>query len=498
LKFLKKNFSSIAIIICCLPVFFLNIKNSHDWGDDFAQYLLQARNIVEHHPQTDNGLVFDSETNDYALRAYPVGFPLMIAPIYYFSGTNVKPLSYLMSTVLFVFCIVLFLYFKKYFSELTAFFLVLIFLYNPFTISFKMEVLSDLPFALLLLVATFLFTRPQNKYPFVLLIGVIAGLAMSTRGIGIIFPAALIIYSLKEIFLQLRTGQKIQVEYLKHPFFIIVVALLVYYILNVNLFPISSKSFFDFYSNAYHAENLKEAVLKNLEYNIEVFKAFFDPNAKEWQFAPRIAKSFAFTFLLLGMVSKWSRRIYFEDILVIAYIIILLVYPYAHGGFRFILPIFPFLIKYIIAGMKCIHLSITLNKKIVIVLVGVSMLLTYLPTIRDTIEYKNYPVHGPQEISSQQAFEYIQGFVPDNAIIAFIKPRILPLYALRKSVYVPSDLSAGWMYLFFNRINVHYFLYSTQCEEVTDFRLKNFIGSYQNEMKILWHNEHFILYSNLP
>ena len=76
--------SGIACILFLLPLLYINAKDCHDWGDDFAQYFLQARNIVENRPQTDNGLVFDKVDGDFALHAYPAEFPLIICPFYYF------------------------------------------------------------------------------------------------------------------------------------------------------------------------------------------------------------------------------------------------------------------------------------------------------------------------------------------------------------------------------------------------------------------------------
>ena len=75
----QKIFMALAILLL-LPLFFLNVKTSHDWGDDFAQYLIQAKNIVHHHSQTDNSLIYNGQVNCYSLPAYPVGFPLLLKP----------------------------------------------------------------------------------------------------------------------------------------------------------------------------------------------------------------------------------------------------------------------------------------------------------------------------------------------------------------------------------------------------------------------------------
>ena len=79
-------------LLILVPLLFLSIPNAHDWGDDFAQYLMQGRNLVEGRAQTDNGLIFDSGSGQFAVQAYPVGFPLLIAPIIATYGLQIKPL----------------------------------------------------------------------------------------------------------------------------------------------------------------------------------------------------------------------------------------------------------------------------------------------------------------------------------------------------------------------------------------------------------------------
>src|SRR5690242_710038 len=89
------HFSKLArfrslLFLFIVPLLFINIKSSHDWGDDFAQYLIQARNIVEHRPQTENNLILDEQNGAFAVKAYPVGFPLLLAPIYALKGLDIK------------------------------------------------------------------------------------------------------------------------------------------------------------------------------------------------------------------------------------------------------------------------------------------------------------------------------------------------------------------------------------------------------------------------
>ncbi|MCX6274981.1 MAG: hypothetical protein NTV09_07220, partial [Bacteroidetes bacterium] len=125
-RFFSQNLALLLLTGLLLPLFYINVKDSHDWGDDFAQYFIQARNILEHRPQTDNGLVFDKQAGEYALQAYPVGFPLILASAWWCFGDSIFVSSLTLSFFFFGFGIVAFFYFRKYFNESISVLLTLI------------------------------------------------------------------------------------------------------------------------------------------------------------------------------------------------------------------------------------------------------------------------------------------------------------------------------------------------------------------------------------
>ena len=128
------------IALLCLHVFFINIKNSHDWGDDFAQYIHQAKNITEGISQTETGFIFNKDFPLYSPPAYFMGFPLLLAPVYAVAGNDIRAFSFLISTFLFLSAIVFFRFFNSYFNPFSSCLLVLIILYNPWILNFKMEI----------------------------------------------------------------------------------------------------------------------------------------------------------------------------------------------------------------------------------------------------------------------------------------------------------------------------------------------------------------------
>src|ERR1051325_10382424 len=116
----------LLIAVSCLHLFFINLKDSHDWGDDFAQYIHQAENITHGIPQTETGYIYNKEYPLYSPPVYFTGFPLLLAPVYTIEGNNISAFSYLISGFLFLCALIFFRFFTDYFKSVTSFLLVLI------------------------------------------------------------------------------------------------------------------------------------------------------------------------------------------------------------------------------------------------------------------------------------------------------------------------------------------------------------------------------------
>src|SRR5665213_140532 len=93
------------LVVLLIPLFFINIRDSHDWGDDFAQYIQQAINSTKGIPQSESGYIYNREID---IVARPVGFPLMLAPVYMVFGNSIKAFSVTITLFLFLLGITLF------------------------------------------------------------------------------------------------------------------------------------------------------------------------------------------------------------------------------------------------------------------------------------------------------------------------------------------------------------------------------------------------------
>lgn len=486
------------LVILLLPLFYINVKDTLDWGDDFAQYFIQARNILEGRPQTDNGLVFDQQTGEYALQAYPVGFPLILATAWKLFGSSILVSSLVMAFFFFGFGIVSFFYFRKYFPDVISILLVLIIIYNPFTIASKREVLSDVPFSFLMLTGVLFFLSEKKSIIHFVITGIIWGLALSVRGIGACLFLALafvFIQKLSWYFLKVIDSTEIKL-FLKKSLVIVLAAMGFYFLLNALLFPIPSGNILGFYADALEGQDYWKWMLLNLNYYYEVFLNFFSTMGGSFESLSTATKYFLVLLFIPGLVIVFTRKPAFDDWLFLVYIFILFIYPYLGGGFRFLMPVLPFILKYIFIAIDRLLKLARIKSPLPSIVFLLVILVQYIPGNIDQVKSMNREEEGPNEIPAVRTFNFIHD-LPGDAVVVFLKPRALSYYSGRKAAYVARNISVDQLPELFRRINAHYFLICNRNEEVNDVLLKSFVAANREKLKLIWQNVHFELYSDL-
>src|SRR2546430_1779658 len=137
----------VALLIAVLGVCYLaTLRSGEPWGDDFAMYILQARNIASGHWSAPTGYIYNPHLPKVGPRAYPPLFPLMLAPLYRIWGLNLTPMK--VEVVLF-FLAALYLVFEFSRRQLPfphAAGIVAVLGLSPYFWEFKESVVSDWPF----------------------------------------------------------------------------------------------------------------------------------------------------------------------------------------------------------------------------------------------------------------------------------------------------------------------------------------------------------------
>lgn len=75
-----------GLLAAVLLAHLLTLRAGQPWNDDFAMYLLHARNLVEGRPYAETGFIYNPADPHYSPRVYPPGFALILAPFYALAG----------------------------------------------------------------------------------------------------------------------------------------------------------------------------------------------------------------------------------------------------------------------------------------------------------------------------------------------------------------------------------------------------------------------------
>ncbi len=145
----RVNSSWLILGLCSVLFIFVNtltIKDGHNWGDDFSQYIRHAENIVQGKPYA-GGIMLEKWV------VVPPGFPLLLAPLVKLFGLNFSALKWLNVFFWQLYVIFVFLLARERLGERIALGISLVFLTAPWFFVFKQNVLSDIPFLFFITVA---------------------------------------------------------------------------------------------------------------------------------------------------------------------------------------------------------------------------------------------------------------------------------------------------------------------------------------------------------
>src|SRR5512142_2462339 len=154
-----------AILLVSIIIGACTLTRGHQWGDDFAWYILQAKSIVT--GTTDEFMQVSAYTNRQSTQhlgplAYPWGYPLILAPVYAVKGIN--PLALKLPALLFFAGFLVCLYFlaRRGLTQTESLLLVSLFAFNPLLLQFLDQILSDIPFLFFSTLALCLITKEDK------------------------------------------------------------------------------------------------------------------------------------------------------------------------------------------------------------------------------------------------------------------------------------------------------------------------------------------------
>ncbi len=479
---MKEWVKHIAVIVLLLPLLFLNIKHTHDWGDDFAQYLLEAKNITEGKPIGHTGFV---ENPNYVLgpNCYPPGLPIIIA----LTSFDISKLNVLMSFFLLCIGYFSFLLFNKWFHFAPALVMSLVIAYNPLCLAFKNDVVSDLPFAAFMLLFFVLYLANNKKIWMLILSGFILAFAIEIRYVGWVLFIALIAEAVYKVAVKYykHKQHKIDWNFIKHELWIAGSALTFYGILYM-LFP--QKVIY--YPNPVK-QTLFETISINSNYNYATLKYFFSC-FDEGFLNYLVSYGIIFTALIGMLIFIFKPDQLKPTILLfffIGYIGSILIHDYSNYGFRLLMPVIP-LILFFAAYALFIMLSIVPYKQYIVFCLSLLVLFCYKQHAAFVLRSGENILPGPYSNEAGSTFLFIKNNVPEDAGIMFSKPRALTYFTGYKT-YVNTEMASKKVLISeIEKYKPDYFLIAF---EATDDSTKNYFSQSPPTWKTIYTNEKFVL-----
>ncbi|HDO27779.1 MAG TPA: hypothetical protein ENH02_06645 [Bacteroidetes bacterium] len=98
---------------------------------------------------------------------------------------------------------------------------------------------------------------------------------------------------------------------------------------------------------------------------------------------------------------------------------------------------------------------------------------------------------GPQEQTSQEAFEYIRSHLSEDETVLFTKPRVLALYTGRKSVCNELSDDIEKIGRLLKQKDVGYILTN---ENLSNPAMEKYLIAKKNQVLLIWSNKKFRLY----
>lgn len=406
-------------VFLLLPLLFVNVPDFHDWGGDFAMYIIQAINLVEGHPQSATGYIYNPDFINNGPPNYPIGFSLLLAPVYAIWGNDMGAFQLLQAWLAFGFGLVFFAYAKQHISWWASLLLVVIMVYNPWFLGFKREIMSE--FSFLVFTMIFLMAADRKWWLLAFVSGVMVVL---TRAIGwLVIPTILTV-----LVFNLLKERSWEADSTKMVGLMIAIICTVQ-ILDGVVFKIESSV--SAYSDQLVEFNLFTNAWNNLVYLKDNWSYHMVEFFQKWGLKSSLPFVAFAVLSLVGAVKvlkSYPHQVWFY----LGYVGVLLIYPFTGSGFRFLFPLVCFALVLSAVGL----ISITPRFKgraIVFVLLTVLYMSTHLDKWKHTLKYEEMVLQGPQHEDSVEAFEHIMNETSEDEPILFLKPRVLALYTGRRS-----------------------------------------------------------------
>jgi hypothetical protein len=442
----KKAIEYLVMVLLLSPLLFINIRSSHDWGDDFAGYITEAKNIAEGRPFYESKMLPQDYMPSYAPQYYSYGFPLLIAPIIKVFGIKFKILDLYISIWCVLWALTIFYYLRSRFSFFSSAAFVFIFFINPFFFKFKTEIISDIPFSFFFTLSMLFFiARRELSFLYRVLFGVIVGFTIGIRDLGFFFPMLIVCDMLLETFrLSLRRLSRAEfITNIKSSLTTLATCAVFMFVVGGIIFKSPHSQLLHFLT-LYESPSYWQTFVYNLDVYTNLFENLFRHDVGRYGFTLYYSTAFMLVLTVLGFIHLLFSAYKWELLLFIGYGVVVLLFPFSSQGFRYLLPVLPIIMLCAIYGARSITLPVPLSKYAAGAFFLLLMAFVNFRDIRSSIGEK-VVARGPMTEDNKVMLDYVKTNIPKDALIATIKPRALALFTDRHTCLVPKNATVPFI-----------------------------------------------------
>lgn len=455
----------------------------HDWGDDFAMYLQQSKNIISGNPQADNHYLFNPDAPEYAPKTYSVGFPLILSPIWLLKSNKILLAKYILVTC--YVCILFLVYHivrKRIDSISFAALITGLIGLAYYLMDLEKQILADLPLFLWISIWWRLFVKdkPQNFFTF-FVTGLVCAMAYLTKTIGITCLAATI------ILLFAKSTKENIYQNIKNSIVVVVIFAMVVVVVNTMCRQESTNDT-HFLSLVTDGDIAHRMVQNLIIYKNETLALIGTLRHGEISGIARIASYLWCILFMAGFVIDVKKELRAEHIFCLLYLIGILLFPNFEQGNRYLIPLIPFFFYFAFAPFKD---TLKYSRQLIVFMMLVILALQVL-SLDKKAALKNQRAFQPK---AMMMYENIKRRTTAGSRVLTAKPRLIGFMTERECGTVSKEASEGEVERFIRENNFQYILIQN------DFNhpgLSNYTISHKQGLKVLLHNEGYQLYEILP
>lgn len=415
----KKWFYVVLLIIFLVPTYFIHSQKYPDWGDDFAQYVYQSQQINSPSPIYTQVLNVEEYSSPKRSVFFSVVLSVINPTIEIQQYVNLISISYILAAVCF------FLFLSKHFSLIISFLGSLCVFYNFLFLRLKSEVVPEFLFISLFYLVLLLLHSKKNWIKYI--IPILLALLVSVRFIGL----SLLLAYAAHLLLSKENNFKEKLKELVICFgvFGIVTVCVNYFFLNA----IKNQEVILYGNVVLNRLNLNQ-FFDNVSMYSRYITLFFEQEIPYWMNS--IMKCSIIILFIIGVIFSLKSKINTIHFAFVFYMMFLLIYPYNGDTIKYLVPIVPLFVYFIIFGFNSIIQQINFKYRQLLIIGFLSIvLLSNSKTIWLAVNHQSNQI-GPYNIEAIADLEKVKELVPSEKSIAFGKPFIINLLCDRHSYFV--------------------------------------------------------------